>query len=117
MNLAAWLRGVGLERYAPVFRENDIDAAICAVNGRRPQGTRRGLGGHRQRLLDAIDALKATLGRDAVDMRASAAHSAHISQHVIAERRQPTVLFCDIAGSNELASRSDPEDYRDLLGA
>lgn len=32
-----------------------------------------------------------------------------------AERKQVTVLFCDLAGSTSLAERLDPEDFRDLL--
>lgn len=32
-----------------------------------------------------------------------------------AERRLITVLFCDVVGSTRLASRLDPEDWRDLL--
>ena len=28
MDVVAWLRGVGLERYAPAFRDNDVDAEV-----------------------------------------------------------------------------------------
>ena len=28
MDIAAWLRGLGLERYEPAFRENEIDAEV-----------------------------------------------------------------------------------------
>jgi class 3 adenylate cyclase len=31
------------------------------------------------------------------------------------ERRQLTVLFCDLVGSTELSGRLDPEDYRELV--
>lgn len=34
-----------------------------------------------------------------------------------AERRQITVMFCDLVGSTALASRLDPEDLRELIGA
>ncbi len=34
-----------------------------------------------------------------------------------AERRQLTVMFCDLAGSTALSSRLDPEDWRNVLGA
>ena len=34
-----------------------------------------------------------------------------------AERRQLTVMFCDLVGSTALASRLDPEDMREILGA
>ena len=33
-----------------------------------------------------------------------------------AERRQLTVLFCDVVDSTSLAGRLDPEDYRDIMG-
>jgi class 3 adenylate cyclase len=34
-----------------------------------------------------------------------------------AERRQLTVLFCDLVGSTELAVRLDPEDLREVMRA
>jgi class 3 adenylate cyclase/predicted ATPase len=37
--------------------------------------------------------------------------------HDFAERRQVTLLFCDLAGSTELASRIDPEEMRDVMRA
>ena len=33
------------------------------------------------------------------------------------ERRQITVMFCDLVGSTPLASRLDPEDFREVLAA
>ena len=33
------------------------------------------------------------------------------------ERRQLTVLFCDLVGSTPLSSRLDPEELRDVIGA
>ena len=58
MDLAAWLRGLGLEQYAPAFRANDVDGEVL------PELTADdliGLGvtsiGHRRKLLAAITAL------------------------------------------------------------
>ena len=34
-----------------------------------------------------------------------------------AERRRVTVMFCDLVGSTALATRLDPEDLRDVIGA
>jgi class 3 adenylate cyclase len=34
-----------------------------------------------------------------------------------AERRQLTVMFCDLVGSTKLASQLDPEDWRDVVRA
>jgi hypothetical protein len=39
------------------------------------------------------------------------------SRSVGAERRQLTVMFCDLVGSTALASRLDPEDLREVIGA
>jgi len=33
-----------------------------------------------------------------------------------AERRQLTLMFCDLVGSTSLASKLDPEDHRELMG-
>ena len=58
MDVAEWLRGLGLEQYAAAFRDNDVDRKVL----RRLTGEDlRELGvasvGHRRRLLDAIAAL------------------------------------------------------------
>jgi len=58
MDVAEWLRGLGLEQYGPAFRDHDIDGEVL----RRLTGDDlRELGvasvGHRRRLLDAIAAL------------------------------------------------------------
>ena len=59
MDVSAWLRGLGLERYTPAFRDNDIDAEILAE---LTADDLIGLGvtsiGHRRRLLAAIAALR-----------------------------------------------------------
>src|SRR5215472_1482452 len=58
MDVAEWLRGAGLEQYAPAFRDNDIDWEVLR---RLTAEDLRELGvasvGHRRRLLDAIVAL------------------------------------------------------------
>src|SRR6516165_7080602 len=59
MDVSAWLRGLGLKRYTPAFRDNDIDAEILAE---LTADDLIGLGvtsiGHRRRLLAAIGALR-----------------------------------------------------------
>jgi hypothetical protein len=58
MDVEAWLQDLGLERYVPAFRDNDVDAAVLL---RLTADDLRELGatsiGHRRRLLDAIAAL------------------------------------------------------------
>ena len=113
MDVAEWLRDLGLEQYAPAFRDNDIDGEVL----RRLTGEDlRELGvrsiGHRRRLLDAISALGAVLA----DV-ASAAASFAVPPQAEAERRQLTVMFCDLVGSTALSARLDPEDLREVIAA
>ena len=115
MDVVAWLRGLGLEQYAPVFRDNDIDDAVLR---RLTAEDLRELGvasvGHRRRLLDAIAAL------DEADTAAAgtAVAPAPASTVVIgAERRQLTVMFCDLVGSTALSRQTDPEDLNALISA
>ena len=35
----------------------------------------------------------------------------------LAERRQLTIMFCDMVGSSELSTRLDPEEQRDVVSA
>jgi class 3 adenylate cyclase len=113
MNVAAWLRDLGLERYVSAFRDNDVDAEVL------PELTAEdliGIGvtsvGHRRKLLAAI----AGLGL-AVPTAVVAAPAAGAPAQVDAERRQLTVMFCDLVGSTALSTRHDPEDLRELIGA
>ena len=73
MDVAAWLRGLGLEQYASAFRANDVDGEVL------PELTADdliGLGvtsiGHRRKLLAAIAAL-GTEPPTGCSLRASAA--------------------------------------------
>jgi class 3 adenylate cyclase/tetratricopeptide (TPR) repeat protein len=56
------------------------------------------------------------LRRSAPEMPESLAHKIRAAQDAVAgERKQVTVLFCDLAGSTAIAERLDPEDYAELL--
>ena len=112
MDVAAWLQGLGLGRYAPAFRNNDVDAEVLQ---RLTAEDLRELGvasiGHRRRLLDAIAALGA--GVPAAGVPAAPRDAPAAAE---AERRQLTVMFCDLVGSTALSTRHDPEDLRELIG-
>jgi class 3 adenylate cyclase/predicted ATPase/DNA polymerase III delta prime subunit len=106
VDIASWLHGLGLQQYDQVFRDNAVDASILpelTAEDLRDLGV--DLVGHRRKLLAAISALRSNAGSDPV---ASAAGG---------ERRQLTVMFCDLVGSTALSVRRDPEDLRDLIGA
>jgi class 3 adenylate cyclase len=111
INVADWLRRLGLEQYAPAFAGNNIDGEVL------PELTAEdliGLGvtsiGHRRKLLAALAAL-----RSEASQVTTAFTSAAISSG--AERRQLTVMFCDLVGSTALSARFDPEDLREVIGA
>jgi hypothetical protein len=58
MDVAAWLRGLGLEQYAQLFRDNDIDGEIlCGMTAEDLKVLGISSFGHRRRLLNAITAL------------------------------------------------------------
>ena len=107
MDVGAWLHGLGLGEYEAAFLANKIDAAVLP---RLTAEDLKDLGitlvGDRRRLLDAIAALGARSGTSP-DTLAPAA----------AERRQLTVMFCDLVDSTALAARLDPDDLRDVIGA
>ena len=112
MDVAEWLRGLGLEQYEPAFRTNEIDAAVLpnlTAEDLKDLGVT--LVGHRRRLLDAI----ATLGAEAPAV-AEAPTSRDTPAPADAERRHLTVMFCDLVGSTALSTRHDPEDLRELIG-
>src|SRR5271166_3737663 len=124
VDVAAWLKNLGLGQYEAAFRDNAIERDLLPTL--TPEDL-KDLGvtivGHRRRLLDAIAALgaaskptpppataspPATLPALAVSSRPAGAD---------AERRPITVMFCDLVGSTALASRLDAEDWRTLVNA
>ena len=106
MDIAVWLRGLGLERYELAFRDNEIDRETLAkLTAEDLKDLGVVLGSHRRKLLAAIATLKGNAAP--AIQRASAARAV--------ERRQLTVMFCDLVGSSELASRLDPEDLREVI--
>jgi class 3 adenylate cyclase len=69
--------------------------------------------GHRRKLLAAI----ASLGASAAATTIPTAPVSDASAPTEAERRQLTVMFCDLVGSTPLSTRFDPEDLREIVGA
>ncbi len=114
MNVADWLRSLGLERYEQAFRENDVGADLLrqlTAEDLKELGV--ATVGHRRRLLAAIGALQ----HDVVENEAAGDCGPSPRSVTAAERRHITVLFCDIVGSTPLSARLDPEELRELLSA
>jgi class 3 adenylate cyclase/predicted ATPase/DNA polymerase III delta prime subunit len=112
MDVGDWLRSLGLGEYEAVFLENKIDAEVLAD---LTDGDLEKLGvpmGHRKRLLKAIASLNAI----ETPAKATSPTPTPPTQDV-AERRQLTVMFCDLVGSTAMSARLDPEDMRGVIGA
>jgi class 3 adenylate cyclase/tetratricopeptide (TPR) repeat protein len=112
-DLRLWLRRVGLEQHAEIFMANDIDIDVLPELSDEDL-KELGLSlGHRRRILRMISELSdAAVQPPATGM---ARHGAGDDSVREAERRQLTVLFCDLVGSTELSHRHDPEDLRELI--
>ena len=127
MDVAAWLKNLGLEQYEAAFRDNAIDGDLLpSLTAEDLKDLGVTIVGHRRKLLDAIAAIGAaskpkpppapadppgTLHAPAVASRPQSRSGAD------AERRPITVMFCDLVGSTSLAAKLDAEDWRTLVNA
>ena len=117
MDVAAWLRGLGLGRYEPTFRENEVDAEVLPELTESDLTTMGLPVGPRRKLLKAIAALREGAEPSPAAEQSSAVAAPVSATAAEAERRQLTVLFCDLVGSTALSARLDPEDLRAVIGA
>jgi class 3 adenylate cyclase/predicted ATPase len=109
VDILAWLRELGLERYEQAFRENEITPEILpelTADDLKDIGV--AIVGHRRKLLEAIAALaKPALSQQAEPSTPEAPPTARPSA---AERRQLTVMFVDLVDSTALSAALDPEE-------
>ena len=115
MDVASWLRSLGLEQYEAVFRENAIDVSVLPDLTDQDLEKLGVLLGHRRKLLRTIANLETTAkaAQGAVGVPADVVASPRDT----AERRQVTVMFSDLVGSTALSARMDPEDLREVISA
>src|SRR5712692_9349535 len=104
-DVARWLERVGLEPYADLFESRNIDLSSL-LKLTEPDLEELGL------LPDVRRAILREI--DSIAMSAGPALSAP-SAPPKAERRQLTLMFCDLVDSVGLSSRLDPEDLRDVI--
>jgi class 3 adenylate cyclase/tetratricopeptide (TPR) repeat protein len=118
IDVADWLRRLGLEQYAPSFAANDIDGDVLSE---LTTDDLIGLGvtsiGHRRKILAAIAALRATTPGGGATLPNPPPLAGVGRVGADAERRQLTVMFCDLVGSTALSTRFDPEDLREIVSA
>jgi class 3 adenylate cyclase len=114
LDVARWLAEQGLEQYADAFAANAIEGDVLRkLTGEDLKELGVVALGHRKRLLEAIAALR----EESAPAYSSHRREARSALVGAAERRQLTVLFCDLVGSTELAARLDPEDMAAVIRA
>src|SRR4051812_4856314 len=105
MDVGAWLKSLGLERYEAAFCENDVTAALLpnlTADDLKDLGVT--LVGHRRQLLDAIAELRPKSGPSVFPVPFSPEPLTSPAQNfgppeTTAERRPLSVMFCDLIGS------------------
>jgi class 3 adenylate cyclase len=111
MDVGHWLRSLGLAEYETTFRDNEIDAHVLSTLTAEDLKELGVAGfGHRRKLLAAIAKLS---GGPASPPRVWASPA----PAYVAERRQLTVMFCDLVGSTAMSARLDPEDMHQVIRA
>jgi predicted ATPase/class 3 adenylate cyclase len=110
--IGEWLTSLGLNEYSDLFVANAIDVSIL---GELTEKDLKEIGiplGHRRKILKAIgrgDAPPIAIDPDTSTPQFPPPFDAG------PQRRQLSVLFCDLVGSTALSARLDPEDTRSVI--
>jgi class 3 adenylate cyclase/predicted ATPase len=116
--VSAWLDSLGLGTYREAFQRNAITWDVLPELN---QGDLESLGvllGHRKILLRAIAQLPSSAeapGRATIPGAVNPELPPLLPERDHAERRQLTVVFCDLVDSTALSRRVDPEDLQDII--
>src|ERR1700724_1963225 len=108
--VAEWLASIGLGEYAQRFSDSAVDLSVLRDLTEQDLKDLGVLLGHRRKMLRAIAELKGDV------LRTSQAGTKPVPREG-AERRQLTVMFCDLVSSTALSARLDPEDLRVVMGS
>lgn len=110
-----WLEGVGLPQYAEAFETNDVDPDVLpALTDEDLEHLGVSLG-HRKRILLALRQSSVGVPDRSPPENPAGTPLSIESLTAQGERRQVTVLFCDLVGSTALSNTHDPEEYRSIL--
>jgi class 3 adenylate cyclase/tetratricopeptide (TPR) repeat protein len=108
-----WLEVIGLGQYADPFETNEIGMDLLGqVDDQMLKDIGVSIGGHRLRIRNAIAKLSRA---PAAEVNLSPTPTPE-TPSASAERRQVTVMFCDLVGSTALSGRLDPEDLGEIIG-
>jgi class 3 adenylate cyclase len=109
-----WLEAIGLGQYGDAFEANKIDMDLLGqVDDLILKDIGMSAAGDRLRIRNAITRLPT---RPVAEVNSSPTPK-HEATAASAERRQLTVMFCDLVGSTALSARLDPEDLRGVITA
>src|SRR5271169_2133586 len=104
--ITGWLASIGLGEYAQRYDENAIDLSVVEELTEQDLKELGVLLGHRRKIMRAI-----------AELKGKGPPGAQPAPRDAAERRQLTVMFCDLVGSSTLSACLDPEDLRVVIGA
>jgi class 3 adenylate cyclase/predicted ATPase len=110
--IADWLKKLGMSEYAQRFAENRIDLSVLRDLTDQDLKDLGVVLGDRRKMLRAIGELAGV-----VPAMPGPETATEPRPQDAAERRQLTVMFCDLVGSTTLSARLDPEDMREIMGA
>ena len=117
-DVKSWLERLGLGQYVDAFAQGAIDwdvfpsldHEILKEIGVKPPGDRL-------RILNAIKSLENETAAESFDAPSHVPSEPAVGLIDEAERRQLTVMFCDLVGSTALSASMDPEEYRGVLAS
>jgi class 3 adenylate cyclase/predicted ATPase len=113
--IAEWLGSLGLSEYEQRFADHSIDDVSILRDLTDQDFKEVGIPlGHRRKMLRAIAELSGAAVSPSAPQPAPAPEP---KSQDTAERRQLTVMFCDLVGSTALSTQLDPEDLRSIIGA
>jgi class 3 adenylate cyclase/tetratricopeptide (TPR) repeat protein len=107
-SITEWLDSVGLPEYGNLFIENNIDIDVLLDLTNQDLETIGVSLGHRKRILRAIAAL-----REPTPAPPQIPYPAPLRDE--AQRRQLTLMFCDLVGSTNLSRDLELEDLREVM--
>jgi class 3 adenylate cyclase len=114
-DVRTWLAGIGLGQYADAFEANDVEMDLLnGVDDQMLKDIGVTSAGHRLPIRNAI--AKLAPSSDVKENTIGAAAAIEVAAPS-GERRQLTVMFCDLVGSTALSEKLDPEELRSLLHA
>ncbi len=112
-DVSDWLCQMGYERFAALFVENEIDGEVLPELNINDLTSLQIPMGPAKKILKAIAEANASKDTDAAPQPTALVSSTGVSVSAPlpdAERRQVTVMFCDMVGSTALSEQLDPED-------